>query len=80
MFGLWRYLAGEGVADWNKGDGYGATALMKASGLGRTWYVSELLKQGADPSRKDVDGQTALDYAGLMEQYEVIELMEEFAS
>lgn len=64
-------------ADWNRTDSYGATPLMKACGLGRSWYVGELLKLGADPSIKDSDGQTALDYAFLMEQYEVIEMMEE---
>lgn len=49
---------------------------MKASGIGRLWYVEELLKLGADPSLRDSDGKTAMDYASQLEQDEVVELLE----
>lgn len=56
---------------------YGMTPLMKAAGLGRKYYVEELLKLGADKNIKDKDGKTALDYANLFEQYDVLDILEE---
>ncbi|MGB3863606.1 MAG: ankyrin repeat domain-containing protein [Candidatus Aminicenantaceae bacterium] len=39
------------------------TALMFAAGEGQLEVVQILLKHGADPSLKDVDGDTALVFA-----------------
>lgn len=54
---------------------YGMTPLMKAAGLGRKYYVEELLRLGANRDLKDKEGKTALDYANLFEQYEVLDIL-----
>jgi ankyrin repeat protein len=74
--GLQRY-GNNDSAKWDKPDIYGATALMKASGLGRKLYVEELLKAGADPNIKDHDGKTALDYAKQYDQYDIADILTE---
>ena len=53
------------------------TALMFAAGEGQTEVVKLLLKHGADASIKDVDGDTALDFARKNKHVETIRILKE---
>lgn len=52
------------------------TVLMFAAGEGQLEVVQVLLKNGADPSLKDVDGDTALVFAQRNSHVEVTRLLE----
>jgi ankyrin repeat protein len=53
----------ESVADLNRTNSKGVSALMKAAALGYKEAVELLMTGGADPSLKDLYGNRAMDYA-----------------
>lgn len=55
----------------------GFTALMTAAAEGQTEVVRLLLERGADPTLKDVDGDTALSFARQNGHTAVVELLED---
>ena len=48
---------------------------MKAAALGRTFMIAQLLENGADPTIKSPNGETALDKAQLFDRWEAVELI-----
>ncbi len=61
-------------------NGYGpdghAPALVYAAGNNNIEIVKLLLEKGADPTRRDFDGKTALDYARKNKNTDVIKILE----
>jgi ankyrin repeat protein len=51
-------------ADVNRLDGYGVTPLHVATQYGNVAMMRLLVSQGADVTKRDRDGDTALDLAG----------------
>jgi uncharacterized protein len=49
--------------------------LMMAAAEGQSEIVALLLKHGADPSAKDVDGETALQFAASKGHQAVVNLL-----
>jgi len=71
----------DGGSDVNQRDtGEGFTALMFAAAEGNNDVVQLLLDAGADPGIKDVDGDTALDFATKREQVKTIEILNAHAA
>ena len=62
----------------NQGMLEGFTALMTAAAEGQLEVVTLLLERGADPTLKDVDGDTALSFARQGGHAVVVELLEQY--
>ena len=68
----------EKKADPNiKDKGEGWTALMFAAAEGQTQVVKDLLQHGADKTAKDIDGETACDFARNNSHGDVVRLLEQ---
>lgn len=52
------------------------TALHKAAELGKVDVVRYLASEGANLSIKDANGRTALEYAQMLNQWEVVQALE----
>lgn len=64
-------------AEVNIADNNGWTPLMRAAARGQEEIVGLLLKHGADPTHRNVDGKTASDLADEAGHHTVMELLEE---
>jgi ankyrin repeat protein len=60
----------------NTQDKEGVTILMQAASIGDSEKVKLLLDAGADPNMKDNKGQTALTYAQMSKNTEIVKLLE----
>lgn len=75
--GMVEYLAAKGV-DVNATDSYSWTALHHAVYKGRFNLVVELLRAGADPNLRTVEGRNAYGWATLREHPEVAEILQPY--
>ena len=73
-----KYLAENGADVNAKDEGYGKTALMRASEYGHLEVVKYLVECGADLEAKDVNGDTAFDIARKWEKADCVKFLEEY--
>lgn len=59
-------------------DNNGNTALMYASALKKTYIVTMLLKYGANRDIKNKAGETAIDMARSLQNYEIIGILDSY--
>ena len=72
-----KYLAENGADVNAKDEGYGKTALMRASEYGHLEVVKYLAELGADLEAKDVNGDTAFDIARKWEKADCVKFLKE---
>ena len=72
-----KYLVECGADAHQKDEGYGKTALMRASEYGHLEVVKYLVECGADLEAKDVNGDTAFDIARKWEKADCVKFLKE---